>query len=79
MDDLQDLVNMRAYHLWERAGRPHGMHQQHWDQARQEIEAERLQAADQSADERPTLRRIVLKARYTPANLDMAEPRRASR
>ncbi len=72
MDDLHALVSSRAYHLWEKEGRPHGQDQRHWDQAWQEIEAERLEAEAVKPVERPAFRRIVLRARYSPANVDAA-------
>jgi hypothetical protein len=36
-DDLKQLVQQRAYELWEREGRPHGRDQAHWQQAEREI------------------------------------------
>ncbi len=33
-------VRERAYEIWERAGRPEGMAEQHWLQAEKEIAAE---------------------------------------
>ncbi len=35
----EDLIQRRAYELWEAAGRPEGQHQEHWDQARREVQA----------------------------------------
>jgi hypothetical protein len=35
----------RAYHIWEREGRPHGQDLDHWLQAEREIEAEGRSAA----------------------------------
>ncbi len=29
-------INERAYHLWEKAGRPHGRHDEFWHQAHEE-------------------------------------------
>ncbi|SIR45715.1 Protein of unknown function [Rhizobium sp. RU20A] len=80
MDDIYDLVSQRAYHLWEAEGRPHGQDQRHWDQAWREIEAERLEAEAEAARqaERPALRRVVLRARYSPANRDVRAQRRAA-
>ncbi|HEB80083.1 MAG TPA: DUF2934 domain-containing protein [Rhodospirillales bacterium] len=30
-------VRQRAFHLWEAAGRPHGVDQEHWFQAEREV------------------------------------------
>ena len=32
-----DRVSKRAYEIWEREGRPHGRHEQHWHAALREI------------------------------------------
>lgn len=32
-DAAPDRIAVRAYHLWEAAGRPHGCHEAHWLQA----------------------------------------------
>ena len=37
-DDRDQRVKERAYELWENEGRPAGRHDDHWDQARREIE-----------------------------------------
>ncbi|RWM68016.1 MULTISPECIES: DUF2934 domain-containing protein [Mesorhizobium] len=39
-DDRQERIRQRAHAIWEQAGRPHGAHQQHWDQATAEIDGE---------------------------------------
>ena len=36
-ESLRKQIEARAYALWERAGRPHGRHQEHWAQAEKEI------------------------------------------
>ena len=36
----QERISQRAYALWESAGKPDGAHDEHWQQARREIEAE---------------------------------------
>jgi hypothetical protein len=38
--DRDQLIRERAYHIWEREGRPHGRDAGHWQQAVSEIEAE---------------------------------------
>ncbi|MER8368923.1 DUF2934 domain-containing protein [Mesorhizobium sp. M0306] len=40
MTDRQERIRQRAHAIWEQAGRPDGAHQQHWDQATAEIDAE---------------------------------------
>ena len=37
----EDAIHRRAYEIWDESGRPEGMHQQHWEQARKEIEGQR--------------------------------------
>jgi hypothetical protein len=34
------LIAQRAYEIWEKAGRPHGLDREHWYQATAEIELE---------------------------------------
>ena len=36
----EDRIQRRAHEIWEREGRPEGRHEEHWAQARREIEAE---------------------------------------
>jgi hypothetical protein len=36
----EERVRQRAHELWEEAGKPHGQHDLHWEQACREIEAE---------------------------------------
>lgn len=47
--DILEPIRIRAYYLWEQAGRPDGGDLAFWDQARQEIEAE--QPKDTAPDE----------------------------
>ena len=35
--DQEDRIRQRAHQLWEEQGRPEGMHDQHWEQARSEM------------------------------------------
>ena len=37
MDDHEDHIRRRAYHLWEEAGRPEGRSDEFWHAARAEI------------------------------------------
>jgi hypothetical protein len=36
----EEAIRMRAYHIWEREGRPEGRDLEHWIQARIELTAE---------------------------------------
>jgi len=36
-ESLRRLIEVRAYLIWERDGRPHGRHSEHWAQAEKEI------------------------------------------
>jgi hypothetical protein len=45
--DRDQLIRDRAYHIWERDGRPHGREAAHWQQAVSEIEAEERALAAQ--------------------------------
>jgi hypothetical protein len=38
--DMREAIAQRAYDLWERAGRPEGRHDEHWEQAEREVRAE---------------------------------------
>jgi hypothetical protein len=50
MDDHEDRIRRRAYHLWEEAGRPEGQSDEFWHAARAEIAlAEATQAARATA------------------------------
>jgi hypothetical protein len=35
-----ERVRLRAYHLWERDGRPHGRNEEYWERALAEIQDE---------------------------------------
>ena len=47
--DKTDRIQSRAHEIWEREGRPHGRHDEHWFQAQAEVEAERRAAENLSA------------------------------
>jgi len=51
----EEAIRMRAYHIWEREGRPHGRDHEHWVQARIELDAEvvRLQPPRRAAPPAP--------------------------
>lgn len=52
-DDREQRVKERAYQLWESEGRPSGRQDEHWGQARREIEEEDQGRA--SAEDRPAI------------------------
>lgn len=47
MDDTR--IRDRAYELWEGEGRPDGRHEEHWHQARRELDGEGGSAATEGA------------------------------
>ncbi len=44
-EDVLEPIRVRAYHLWEQAGRPEGGDIAFWDEARRQIETEAEQPA----------------------------------
>lgn len=46
----EDKIRERAYLIWEREGRPHGQHDQHWNQARWELLSEHEIASPADGD-----------------------------
>lgn len=49
MDDTR--IRDRAYELWEKEGRPDGRHDEHWHQARRDLDGEDGSAPADSATE----------------------------
>ncbi len=47
--DMQERISVRAYRIWEEKGRPHGSSDDHWHQAKREIEEE-----DRAAGRKPS-------------------------
>ena len=47
--DMQERISVRAYRIWEEKGRPHGSAEDHWHQAKREIEEEEKAAPDRTA------------------------------
>jgi hypothetical protein len=39
MSDHDQRIRESAYHIWERAGRPEGRHNEHWRQAKEQLDA----------------------------------------
>ena len=48
-----ERVRLRAYHLWEQDGRPHGRNDQYWQIALRQVQAEERQDAGQDSAARP--------------------------
>lgn len=46
----EDRIRARAYEIWERKGRPEGREQEHWDDAKREIEGEGSGSAGSDAE-----------------------------
>lgn len=51
--NLEARIRERAYEIWEREGRPHGKHLEHWRRAKQEVEAQAEQGDLKRSVERP--------------------------
>jgi hypothetical protein len=47
MDDTEQRIRERAYHLWEADGRPHGQELEYWERARELIGMESNPTAGQ--------------------------------
>ncbi|MER9087193.1 DUF2934 domain-containing protein [Mesorhizobium sp. M0847] len=54
-DDKQDRIRQRAHEIWEKAGRPEGAHQEHWEQATAEADGAvaKPKKAAKKADAKP--------------------------
>ncbi|WP_158747162.1 DUF2934 domain-containing protein [Acidisphaera sp. L21] len=39
-EPTEDAVRQRAYEIWQREGSTHGSHDEHWEQAQRELEAD---------------------------------------
>jgi hypothetical protein len=50
-DDNEERIRRRAHKIWEREGRPQGLHLQHWDRAALEIAEEQSGLLQSSVDE----------------------------
>jgi hypothetical protein len=49
-EDVLEPIRVRAYFLWEKAGRPEGGDIAFWDEARRQIEMEKEQEASLSSE-----------------------------
>ena len=56
--DRHKAIEARAYQIWEESGQAHGMHDEHWRQAEQEVDRAAQgtfgDLQDGSLEERPT-------------------------
>lgn len=52
--DMKQRIRERAYELWEREGRPHGRHLDHWVQAEGEARLGKIGGFEGFAAERPS-------------------------
>ena len=50
---LEERVRLRAYKLWEQAGRPEGRSEEFWERARAEVEAEDAGRGDERPNDAP--------------------------
>ncbi|MDR3526482.1 MAG: DUF2934 domain-containing protein [Rhizomicrobium sp.] len=76
-DDIHKAIALRAYHIWEREGRPHDREQAHWRIAEAEIlgepPAEKAAVpAPAAAPKKPAKKATVAKA--APQKLDAKKP-----
>lgn len=51
--NLEARIRERAYQIWEREGRPQGMHLEHWRRAEQEVKSQAEQGILGRSVERP--------------------------
>jgi hypothetical protein len=49
-EDVLEPIRVRAYFLWEKAGRPEGGDIAFWEEARQQIDREREQQASLASE-----------------------------
>jgi Protein of unknown function (DUF2934) len=70
-EDKQTRIEQRAYALWQMEGRPDGRHEEHWQRAAREIEAE--ETADAAVS------RTAQRIRRSSANSGRRSPRRAKK
>jgi Protein of unknown function (DUF2934) len=50
--EMRQRIEQRAYALWQAEGQPHGKHEEHWQRAAREIEAEERTSAGRSGNSR---------------------------
>lgn len=64
MSDREEKIRERAYRLWVEEGQPEGRHDQHWEEARRQIDAEEkgANAKAASGEAKPKTRRAAAAA-----------------
>lgn len=72
--DREQKIRERAHAIWQDEGQPHGRHDDHWDQASREFDAE----ASKPGSAEPPKQKAVRKPRSTPA-ADAPKAPRATR
>jgi hypothetical protein len=85
--ELEARIRARAYHLWENDPSPEGRADEHWEEARRQIEAEgpaegdavREPPADQSADRDRGARIAPEQQLQEMSGDDIEPPKRAKR
>ncbi|WP_119271460.1 DUF2934 domain-containing protein [Taklimakanibacter deserti] len=46
-NDREEKIRMRAHEIWKSEGEPFGLDREHWDRAREELEAAQKNAASE--------------------------------
>jgi hypothetical protein len=59
---IEDRVRVRAYALWEKAGRPGDRSNEYWERARSEVEAEEAEPGNEPLDDATEKRQPPLAA-----------------
>lgn len=62
MADSENWIKQRAYELWEADGRPHGKHDEHWEQAAAEFQAKHNGKSPAAEAKAPAKRKAPVKA-----------------
>ena len=76
MDSREERVRTRAYELWEQAGRPHGQHHDHWEQASRELVSDETGEDPVPVDSTPA--RDAETGRNSIADQDKVTPAKAN-
>jgi len=64
MSDMNERIERRAHEIWEREGKPHGKHDEHWAQAEAEIRAE----GEAGKRDKPAKSKATAKPQAKPKN-----------
>ena len=55
--DRETVIRDRAYRIWEDEGRPDGKAEDHWNKAREQVEAEQKSASAPGGTKKPAARK----------------------